>query len=204
MPRMPCGLISLIAPRTGDVHPDDDKKAQRRVDARSNIFVVAALTSADGTIRVRIRNMSRTGALIEGSLIPPAGAPVRLSRSSLSVPAEIVWLRGTRAGVRFGSAVTVAEWLPRAKSATGQHRVDEIVYSYTAEMGAMRTATAPKAGSVARPEIEKELLDLSASLNAAAEELAADDHAMERHSSALQAIDVVAQKLEQIGRPAAD
>src|SRR5688500_15452 len=112
-------LTPLVAPEAGCVDPEGDGE-QRRVEARSNIFVVAALAWSSGTGPVRIRNMSRTGALIEGATIPPEGSPVRLSRGSLSVRGEIVWRRENRAGMRFGSAETVADWLPGNKTATGQ------------------------------------------------------------------------------------
>ena len=190
-------LTPLIAPGNGDMDADADG-AQRRVEPRSNIFVVAALASASGTGPVRIRNMSRSGALIEGAMIPAEGARVRLSRGSLSVTGRIVWQRGSRAGLRFHSTVAVADWLPGGKSATGQQRVDEIVYSYKAEIGEMRLPAAPP--PEARPDIGRELLEIRAALTAVGEELASDDATTARHPQALQAIDVAAQKLEKLAR----
>ena len=193
------GLTPLHAPRTIDADRSD--MAQRRVDLRSNIFVVAALASGIGSGPVRIRNMSPSGALIEGGVIPPDGSAGRLSRGTLSVTGEIVWRHENRAGMRFDSVVTVGEWLPGGKSATGQERVDEIVYSYKAEVGAMRpAAAAPAPLSATRQAIGVELLELLEALNAVAEELAHDDATTARHPKALQAIDVAAQKLEALAR----
>lgn len=190
-------LTPFIAPGSGNMDSDADR-AQRRVEARSNIFVVAALASASGTGPVRIRNMSRTGALIEGGAIPAEGSRVRLSRGSLSATGEMVWQRENRGGVRFDSGVAVSDWLPGGKSATGQQRVDEIVYSYKAEIGGMRPAApAPAEG---RPDIGKELLEVRAVLNSVAEELASDDATTARHPNALQQIDMAAQKLEKLAR----
>lgn len=197
---MPC-LTPLPAPSASDADPSD--AAQRRVEARSNIFVVAALASGSGSGPVRIRNMSRSGALIEGPAIPPNGSAVRLSRGSLSATGEIVWRHESRAGMRFDSTVTVPAWLPGGKSASGQQRVDEIVYSYKAEIGAMRPAApaAPAPEASRRQHIGWQLLELRDALNAVAEELAADDATMARHPNALQAIDMAAQKLETLARP---
>ena len=193
------GLTPLHAPRTIDADRSD--MAQRRVDLRSNIFVVAALASGIGSGPVRIRNMSPSGALIEGGVIPPNGSAGRLSRGTLSVTGEIVWRHENRAGMRFDSAVTVAAWLPGGKSATGQERVDEIVYSYKAEVGAMRDATAvPAPLSPGRQELSGELLEVRQALNDVAEKLAGDDSTMARHTDALQAIDLATQKLEILAR----
>lgn len=196
---MPC-VTPLHAPSANDLDASDG--AQRRVEPRSNIFVVAALASDRGSAPVRIRNMSRSGALIEGGVIPPNASAVRLSRGSLSVSGEIVWRHESRAGMHFDSAVTVAAWLPGGKGAAGQQRVDEIVYSYKAEVGAMRPAAAvePVAVLAPREDLGRELLDVRAALNAVAEELAGDDATMVRHPNALQAIDMAAQKLETLAR----
>lgn len=191
-------LTPLPAPGASDVDPSDG--AQRRVEPRSNIFVVAALASGSGSGPVRIRNMSRSGALIEGAMIPAIGSAVRLSRGSLSVPGAIIWRHQNRAGMRFDSTVMVAAWLPGGKRATGQQRVDEIVYSYKAEIGAMRPAAAAAPVLTARQDIGAQLIAVREALNAVAEELAADDATMARHPNALQAIDMAAQKLETLAR----
>ena len=194
-------LTPLHAPSPSDVDPSDGP--QRRVEPRSNIYVVAALASDSGNGPVRIRNMSRSGALVEGALIPPDGSAVRLSRGSLSISGEVVWRHESRAGMRFDSAVTVAAWLPGGKSAAGQQRIDEIVYSYKAEVGAMTPAAsaAPSPVVTSRQDIGWQLLDVRDALNAVAEELAGDDATMARHPNALQAIDMAAQKLETLARP---
>jgi hypothetical protein len=192
-------LTPLIAPNA----PADPNggEAHRRVEPRSNIFVVAALASAQGTGPVRIRNMSRSGALIEGPVIPPTRSAIRLSRGSLGVAGEIIWRRDNRAGVRFECAVAVAEWLPGGNRSSGQQRIDEIVYSYKAEVGAMSHASAASIEApVERPDVVRELLELQAALNAVAEELVSDAAATERHPNALQAIDMTAQKLEALAR----
>ena len=193
-------VTPLHAPNATDVDPADG--AQRRVEPRSNIFVVAALASGRGNGPVRIRNMSRSGALIEGAVIPADGSAVRLSRGSLGVAGTIVWRHENRAGMRFDCAVTVGAWLPGGKSAAGQQRVDEIVYSYKAEVGARRPAApaAPAPLRAARQDIGAQLIEVRESLNAVAEELAADDATTERHPNALQAIDMAAQKLETLAR----
>jgi hypothetical protein len=98
-----------------------------RVETRSNIFVMAALY-ADGrsVAPVRIRNISRTGALVEGVELPLVGGKVRLSRASLSATGMLVWVEGAKAGINFDETVVVADWLPQGRRAFGQQSVDEL------------------------------------------------------------------------------
>jgi len=60
-----------------------------RVESRSNIFVMATIYAPGGSTPVRVRNMSRTGALVEAPVLPAAGSRVRLSRGSLTVVGDI-------------------------------------------------------------------------------------------------------------------
>jgi hypothetical protein len=67
--------------------PDDNKAVnanslaaeteEGRIAERSNVFVIATLYCAAGSAPVRIRNLSPSGALIEGSVLPLPGARVQ-------------------------------------------------------------------------------------------------------------------------------
>ena len=159
------------------------------------MFVVAVLYADGGSAPARIRNMSRSGALIECAAIPPEGSEVRLSRGSLSVRGCVAWRRGDRAGIRFKGAIDIAEWLPRASKPSGQQRVDAMVQ-------ACRTPT-PRfhhsegaAHAPSKAEAIRELLELKDALNQAADELANDASIAAGFPAALQTLDMTAQKLE--------
>lgn len=172
----------------------DAARARQRAEMRSNMFVAAMLYGADGSVAVRIRNMSRSGALIE---CPPGlaeGAPVRLTRGSFSANGHIAWARDNRAGIVFAAAVAVADWLPRANKPTGQQRVDAMIH-------ACRTGTAAAPNDVpavpgVHDEVRRQLLEFRDALNLAAADLAADFAIAVHHPIALQSLDVTAQKLE--------
>lgn len=186
-------LTPLLAPDDGD----DGGFAHRRADVRSNMFVMATLYCDRGSSPVRIRNMSRGGALIESAVIPAEGSPVRVSRGSLSVGGHVVWRKDNRAGIRFDAAVEVADWLPTSNRPTGQQRVDEMIHS-------CRTATTAGAGSLApapaasQAEAIRQLLDFRDALCEVAEELAGDMAIATGHPTALQRIDVTAQMIEKL------
>ncbi len=61
---------------------------------------------------VRVRNISATGAMIEGDRIPPAGTDILLRRGALELFATIVWNRDKQAGLEFEAPLTEAElWM---------------------------------------------------------------------------------------------
>ena len=174
-------------------HADDN-----RVESRSNIFVMATLYAAGGSTPVRIRNMSRSGALVEAAALPPAGTAVRLTRASLSVAGEIMWIDQRKAGVRFATPTIAADWLPNGQRGTGQQLIDEVVHQ--ARLGAL-----PKGGSEASTPVpaddsalHAELVRLNRLLEHAGEALAADSELAAKHLMALQAVDGVAQALAKL------
>ena len=173
--------------------PDDEADAGRRADARSNIFVVAALRSDGIAAPVRVRNMSTKGALIDGPLIPAEGAQVQLSRGSLNVTGEIVWRSDHRAGLRFSSAVRVGDWIPGSGGHSAQQRVDGTIHDY-------RMARSFGEPAAEGPAMADEVFELARALGHVAEELASDHAAAERHLAALQTIDAAARALESLGR----
>src|SRR5689334_6559710 len=100
--------------------------SEHRVESRSNIFVMATIYAAGSSTPVRVRNMSPSGALVEAAELPPAGTSIRLSRGSLEVIGDIMWVDEHRAGVRFAGPVRVGDWLPQGKRGSGQQLIDEM------------------------------------------------------------------------------
>ena len=169
-----------------------------RLNSRNNIFVMAALYAQGRSIMpVRVRNISRAGALIEAAALPAAGTAVRLSRASLSAPGTIVWIDDCKAGVQFETPITVGNWLPQGRRGIGQQFVDELFHQK--RLG--RTAEKPQQQSAGYGFAE-ELLELRSLLESAGEELAIDGMIATRHTVALQAIDGVAQTLARLAAEA--
>jgi PilZ domain len=170
-----------------------------RLDSRNNIFVMAALYANGRSVTpVRVRNVSRTGSLIEAASLPALGSAVRLSRASLSAPGTIVWIEGSRAGVRFDAPITVANWLPQRGRGIGQQFVDELFHQ-------KRLSGAPEGPQQQNGNgygLAEELMELRSLLESAGEELAIDGVIATRHMVALQAIDGVAQALARLAAEA--
>ena len=142
--------------------------------------------------------MSRKGALIEGESLPATGSQVRLSRGSLTVTGEVLWLAQGRAGLQFAEFVSVPDWLPSAQRNPRQQYVDEVVYH--SKLGSQSVAfSAPSRPTCDQPpssdRLAAELVGIKRSIDRAAEELASDPETSARHAASLQALDLAAQSV---------
>jgi hypothetical protein len=77
---------------------------------------------------VRIRNLSSSGAMIDGASLPADGSKVRLQRGSLIAGGEIVRPGGGKCAIRFEGSIDVQKWV-RGGGHAGQERVDEVISS---------------------------------------------------------------------------
>lgn len=66
---------------------------------RIHLFLAAVLHSTAGSCPVHVRNISQTGALIEGSTVPEKGEAMVLKRTGLEATATIVWKASRKAGI---------------------------------------------------------------------------------------------------------
>jgi len=103
-----------------------DPTAEGRRQPRTHLFVAATLYATAGSAPVHIRNMSQTGALIEGAVLPEPDSDIVLRRGHLQAAGRIAWRFDNRAGVRLDSSVHVSDWMARQGSAL-QQRVDALV-----------------------------------------------------------------------------
>lgn len=116
---------------------DDTSASELRAASRTHLFVVATLSVGPTLMSVHIRNLSASGALIEGSALPAVGAVVSIRRASLSVEGVLVWRSRNQAGVAFKSNIHVPAWLPGNRNSR-QSVVDKVVFD--AKNGSARSS----------------------------------------------------------------
>jgi hypothetical protein len=75
---------------------------------------------------VRIRNISKGGALIDGTSLPGEGSRISLRRAHLSVEGEVAWQADDLRGIRFRNEIDVGEWVS-LKGHAGQQRIDQTI-----------------------------------------------------------------------------
>lgn len=189
----------------GEIEPEGS--AEDRVAPRTNLLLAATAEVGGRQLPIRIRNLSETGAMIEGAGLPEAGAQILLSRGDLQVAASVAWAAGSRRGVRFGGPTPVNEWTggkPRAIDCTGlrdQRRVDAIQAEARANPvsgRALRSGGAPATQPLVS-DLDARLADelgyVQRLLEGLGDELIADLLLIQRHGKSLQSLDLVGQIL---------
>lgn len=73
----------------------------KRTQKRSRVFLAADVDFGGCRLRSRIRDISRTGALLEAETPPAVGTAVEVSCGDSKVAARVVWSDGPRFGVEF-------------------------------------------------------------------------------------------------------
>jgi hypothetical protein len=172
----------------------DHQSGNGRVEQRTNLFVLATLSSASASGHVKIRNMSPSGALIEGPVLPAVGEQLRLSRGASSIKGRIAWCLAGKAGVQFDGRVAVGDWTPGGNSA--QERVDCAVQQVKAGavlLGADERCILQGLGS-------SDLERLAGALESLSDALADDPAAVARIGTKLQTLDVASQVLRKLAR----
>lgn len=86
--------------------------ATGRGEDRTHLFLDAILVSASSSLPVRVRNLSPTGALIEGVDLPTVGSQVTLTRGLLEAAGRTMWVGPGRCGLEFDTPLAVSRWLP--------------------------------------------------------------------------------------------
>jgi hypothetical protein len=96
----------------------DSPVAGKRRAKRNRVLLAAKVSAGHGEIDVRLRDLSRKGALVECVSPPAAGAEVVFSRGSISVPARVAWSAEGRAGLEFAYMIDEGEVLVQLKRTT--------------------------------------------------------------------------------------
>ena len=76
---------------------------KRRAAKRERVFLVAKVGVGPGAVDAHIRNVSRSGALLESAMPPPARAKVWLACGDTMLDAEVAWRDGPWFGLQFAT-----------------------------------------------------------------------------------------------------
>lgn len=158
------------------------------------MFVLASMDAPAVSGPIKIRNMSLSGALVEGDALPGVGEHLRLRRGELTVSGRIAWRDAGKAGLRFEQDVEVSRWLPTAGG--GQQKVDRAFHDL--KSGAAEPAPVPAAPSAAPPTAREDALKVAEALDALADALSEDAAVVTKHASRLQSLDIASQFLRRL------
>lgn len=179
-----------------------------RMAPRTNLLLAATAEVGGRSVPVRIRNLSETGAMVDGDGLPEAGAKLILMRGDLQVAATVAWAAGVRRGLRFAGPTPVGEWTG-GRPGTGlraglrdQKRVDSIQAEARADTPyarALRSAAPAAPSPAALVDLDERLADelgyVQRLLEDLGDALIADLLLIQRHGKSLQSLDRVGQIL---------
>ncbi len=78
---------------------------------RRKVVLKGVLEAIGGTQQVAVRNLSATGAMVEGVSLPAEGREVILKAGPLDCFCRVAWSEGNRCGLAFDEPIAMAEVL---------------------------------------------------------------------------------------------
>ena len=171
---------------------------------RTNLLLSATIETLDITAPVRIRNLSETGALLEGSALPRVGTHLVLKRLELEMGGRVIWCEGSRCGVAFEGIISVAGWRAgtwvKPVGNQDQNRVDAILASVRAGPAApdqpVLVQDNPVFG-VAQTDVQiaRELTALQRILEQMGDQLSEEPVIVQKYPTSIQRFDLACQTL---------
>ena len=180
---------------------------------RKSVFLAAAIEAESLKADVRIRNMSESGALIEGALLPTADASFVLRRGEVEIGGVVAWSTSGRCGMRFNGVAHVDEWIAGRRlsgmtASTGQRRVDAIQSAIRLDQPLGVLDDHGEATSIDHPfdpdglqgRIGAEIASVHRILVTLADDLSDDPIVLARHGNQLQSIQSASEVLDHLAR----
>lgn len=80
-----------------------------RTEKRTSVLMIGTLMTPDGAHKVKIRDISSTGAHLAGFCRMPDGCDAVFERGSLFAAARVVWSKENEAGIKFYRRLSPSE-----------------------------------------------------------------------------------------------
>ena len=207
-------LKSLESNVTSAQLEDADRRCREEATAhsrapRKNLMLTASIESETLSAPVRVRNLSESGAMIDGAALPVVGAKVVLRRADLSTAATVMWREGGRCGIKFDNVVaSVDEWVagkqnPPGQAQYGQARVDAIQSAVRAGVELQPEAPSATGAGLSGKDLDARIAEeidfLRRLIDNLGEELTDDPIVVQRHLQAVQTLDRASQILGHLG-----
>ena len=90
---------------------DESSITHNRSSRRSPVLLAASVDVSGVEQPVKLRNLSKEGALIEGECLPVEGSSTLFRRNDLRVSARVAWVEGRYAGLAFDRSLEKDEVL---------------------------------------------------------------------------------------------
>jgi hypothetical protein len=187
--------------------PAEEPIPDRRASRRTNLLLTASIEFNGVARQVRIRNVSETGAMIEGTHVPNKGVQLTLTRADLQVGATVAWSTAGKAGIHFDEPLPVEIWSggkPKLGDAAGirdQGQVDAVQRAIRAGLPTS-AYEAPSTASVLEGELNTRIADeiryVVRLIESLGDQLSGDPVVLHKHAKSLQNIDLANQILSHL------
>jgi hypothetical protein len=177
------------------------EESDGRRAARANLFLAATIEVGGMTSPVRVRDLSETGAQLEGPAFPQVGTRLILRRKDVEIGATVMWLAPPRCGLVFEGLISVAEWIAgtpgptRFQGAPGEAAAPPPRAVRAAPSSGEGAAPVVKGPARTDGRVAEELAYVERLLKDAGETLRGDRVVTHHHPQALQGIDLAAEIL---------
>lgn len=104
--------MKTVAPERRSTPRDDDPELRgRRSEPRAYVVVPASAEALTGRRQVKILDVSRAGARLEGNDLPSVGKDIILRCAKLDTFGTIAWAASGRCGMQFDEPISSGELL---------------------------------------------------------------------------------------------
>ncbi len=100
----------------------DGPIAGKRQAKRARVLIAAKIQTLAGEIEVRLRDLSRKGALIECDVPLEVGSEVMFLRGSAIVPARVAWAAAKRVGLEFDYMIDESDVMVQLRRTSGEQQ----------------------------------------------------------------------------------
>ena len=97
------------AERRKSARDDDPERRGRRSDPRAYVLLPALAEALSGRRNVRLLDLSRSGAKLEGADLPSVGKDIVLRCAGLDTFGTIVWAEAEQCGISFDEQIRLRD-----------------------------------------------------------------------------------------------
>ena len=102
-------MAAKNAERRKTAREDDPERRGRRAEPRAYVLLPAMAEALSGHRHVRVVDVSRTGAKLEGSSLPSVGKDILLVCAGLDTFGTVVWEEAGRCGLAFDEPISLRD-----------------------------------------------------------------------------------------------
>lgn len=182
---------------------DQFQRDSRSLQHRSRVMLTAVMVDGLDWIDVRIRDLSKSGALLEGEMNIPSGRPVEIRRNEQTVAGEVVWCRGNRCGVKFASKIVIEDWAGASLPAAREQPTDEAPKASTDSATPLQVKAAPAVDSLEDKlprRIGEEIAFVQRLIGMIASDIGSNPLIAHRHAGSIQSCRLAGKMLEELAR----